>query len=59
MLPYVIEFNSYLADRNHAADSQAAMKYSQLGVLIGGRLLFRAAGDPPSDYHGGADAGGV
>lgn len=36
VLPYVIEFNSYLADRNHAADSQAAMKYSQLGVLIGG-----------------------
>lgn len=32
----MIEFNSYLADRNHAADSQAAMKYSQLGVLIGG-----------------------
>ena len=36
VLPYVIEFNSRLGDRTHAADSMAAMKYSQLGVLIGG-----------------------
>ncbi len=36
VLPYVIEFNSYLGDRNHSTTSQAAMKYSQLGVLIGG-----------------------
>lgn len=36
VMPYVIEFNSRLGDRTHAADSVAAMKYSQLGVLIGG-----------------------
>lgn len=36
VLPYVIEFNAYLSDRAHTSTSLAAMKYSQLGVLIGG-----------------------
>ena len=36
VLPYVIEYNSYLGDRSRATANQAAVKYSQLGVLIGG-----------------------
>lgn len=56
VLPYVIEFNSHLGDRTHAADSMAAMKYSQLGVLIGGGSYAGAAGHPQPHHHHREDA---